>query len=379
MRGRRRGMNPWFDAVRAVGLEVQSDPGDELMVLRSVPAHSTRIEVVGDPVRGGGSRWTITVEPPGLPHDLRLVPEDAVGRVKRLVVGEDLLTGDAEFDAAVHVSGDAVATLGLLSASVRDQVAALMKHGVVERGALRWIEPSDARRPPWLAQRVVRLTRLGRALAVGTDPMARLLRMARTDRKPDCRLHALEVYLGHGGHLDDDARRHLLRDTDARVRLRVGRATASVESLLALVGADDPAVRREAFEALIGQTGPTALAAFDALAGELEPALVLRAIGPCLERHPQGIATLGEPALLALLDGGARRLRDAIIERLHAIGTEAAVPALTRVADAFFGWPSQKARAREAIAAIAERCGGLRIGGLSVSEAGEGGLSLKRQ
>lgn len=370
---RPRSRTPWLDRVRALGLEVAAEDDDGALTLRHAATHRLAVHV--DRARDGDRwAWQITARHPDAPGELRIVPEGAVSRIRKLIAGEDLLTGDPEFDAAVYVAGDEVGTLGLLTAGVRDQIRALIEHGWVEAGAIEWREHSDEAQPAAILTRIGWMMRLARTLAVQTDRFGRLLRMARTDRRAGSRLRALEVYLGHGGRLHDDARRHLLRDGDPRVRGRVARISAAVDVLVALAANPDPAVRRDALDALVGQVGAEVAAAFAAAAGD-EPALAVRGLLPCLAAEPALIDALGEAALVALLDGGGRRWRGGAIERLGAIGGELSVAPLARIADAFFGAGEDKARARAAIAAITSRLGGLRAGGLTVVEVGAGALS----
>lgn len=369
---RPRSRTPWLDRVRALGLEVAAEDEDGGLTLRHAAAQGLVVHVarVG---RSDGWEWHITARHPDAPRDLRLVPESSAHRVRKLFVGEDILTGDPDFDETVYIAGDEVATLGLLTAAVRDQIRALVEQGRVEGGAVEWRERSDEAQPVALLARIGWLMRLARTLAVQTDRFGRLLRMARTDRRAECRLRALEVYLRHGGQLDEHARRHLLRDDDARVRLRVARICAAVDALVALASNADPAVRRDALDALVGQAGDRVAAAFAAAAGDA-PVIALRGLLPCLDAEPALIDDLGEAALVVLLDGG-RRWRGEAADRLGAIGTEAAIAPLARLAETFFGGSEDKARARAAITAITTRLGGLRAGGLTVVDVAPGALS----
>lgn len=375
-RGRRKA-HSWASALDAQGLLVVEGPLEVRATSR--PGHPLAVAAIGWP-SGQQWQWTVTVSNPKIAPRLALAPEDRLTRVKKLVVGEDLLTGDEVFDARVHVSGDEVETLARLSHRVRKAVLMLLESGRVVDRTVHWSETSDGPQPRGFAERMRRWMALARMLGADLEAERRLLKQAQWDDSPGVRLRALTVYLGRGARPAVADMRRLLRDEDAHVRLRAARIEPSIEHLNELASDDEAPVdvRTEAVVALGAAAQRAGIAGIDRGAAVVEPEVVMRALRPWLDRSgaAEVVGALGEAAALAVLTDGPRTLRPAAIERLGAVGTERSVPELIKLADAFFGGRALKSQARTAAESITRRIGGLRRGGLSVTGGEAGGLAV---
>lgn len=366
--------------MRALGVRVEQAP--DRMILAAEPGHAMHVAGEGRRLAPERWMWTLEVRHPGIDRAWVIEPEDAITRVRKLVAGQDVLTGDAAFDAAVHIVGETRPLLACLGHATRARLTRLLPQGRLADGALRWAAPATGPRPPGLVDRLHDMLTVARTLGADVRPLTRLRRHMVRDPDPGHRRRAMEQAVLAGHALTPGERRALLRDADPDLRAAVARMLHDVETLGRL--AADPRLpdplRVGAVEAL-GECEPPA--AIDALeraarsAGStaLEPALG-RALGSTTDRHPEAIERLGEAATLALLTHGPERRRSAAIERLGEAGTERAVPPLAAIAGAFFARRALKDEARAAIDRITRRQGGLSRGGLSVADAEAGALTV---
>ncbi|MCA9542246.1 MAG: hypothetical protein KC620_25290 [Myxococcales bacterium] len=323
------------------------------------------------------TRCAITVRHPAMSPKLSIGAETTGSRLGKWVSGEDVQTGDPDFDAAVLLRGDEAECLARLTHQARGEVTALLNGGDVRDGMVRWARAAKVPLPD-IDNRVARLMWLARALGGPVDIDVRLLQTARADPLPGVRRRALAMYLARGGEIGGVARRRLLADDDAWVRLLAAKAADDQTTLIALaVDAKTPAeVRAVALERLLSAPPDALLSIFDrAAATDVPRPIVLRGLLAALGGTATRAGELGEASALCLLAEGPPELREAMIERLAEVGTEASVATLAELADAFFGRREHKERARNAIHRIAQRQGGLRQGGLSIVDA-DGGLAL---
>jgi len=363
--------------MRALGVRVEQS--EARVVLSADPGHSMQISGVGERRAEARWMWSLEVSHPGLDEAWVIEPEDATTRVRKLIRGQDVLTGDEAFDDAVHVLGDE-RLLASLGHHTRDRLTGLLPQARLAGGTLRWSAPATGPRPPGLIEVLRDMTVVVRVLSADLEPLTRLRKHMLDDARPGHRRRALERVVMAGHVLTAGERRALLRDPDPRLRLTVARMLHDPPALgrLAADARVSSTLRDEAVDALGECTGPATVEALDRVASSDPPpdgARLARALGRGLAGDPTAIRRLGDAALSTVLEYGPAGLRGEAIERLAEVGTERAVPALAAIAGAFFGRRAHKDRARAAIERIAARQGGLRAGGLSVTEAGGGALS----
>lgn len=371
------GLHGWIPRMRALGVRVEQT--DAEVTLTADPGHS--LTVVGTGERRAEQRWmwTLVIGHPQLDRSWVIEPESAVTRVRKLVAGQDVLTGDAPFDDAVHVVGETRRLLACLGHRTRDRLTELLPQARLAEGVLRWSAPATGPRPPGLVEIVRSMMAVVHTLAADIDPVLRLRKHMLDDRDPGHRRRAFEQVVLAGHELIPSERRALLRDPDLELRYAAAHLLSDVETLgrLAASAEAPEAMRAGSIDRLGGCEGPDALAALDRAAPHLgEATRLARALSRVLAGVPNGIAALGEPSLIALVEHGSGAAAGRAIDRLGEVGSERAVPALASIADAFFGRRALKERARAAIGRISSRQGGLRRGGLSVAGGDEGALSV---
>jgi HEAT repeat protein len=360
---------------------------------------------------------------PQLHLDLIINEENTGTALKKLVVGEDIQTGDADFDRAVNIHGPELEVLALMNREARRALSGLMAlGGSVRRGEVFFQVSgvlSDDRK---LVDMVRSMVAAARALpALSPDEVSpRLAGIASTDPDVAVRLRALHA-LERGFAGSDQARRageRALASADLEERFAgarlvgLDRGGSAFEDLLGLessatagappgfrarvldylasVGGfasgrvseavrrclDDPlpAVRAAALR-VVGQTRDPSLCE-RLCAGEVprDPA-VAKALAWALGRLDTDLA---EPALLSLLAHESIEVREEAATSLGAVGTAHAVEPLHELTRGFFGNGQLRSAARKAVTLIQFRLGDVQTGRLSVVQTAprEGALSL---
>ncbi len=364
--------------MRALGVRVEQRLRS--MTLTADPGHA--LQVTGNGERHGPDRWTWTLAVGHRKLDPGWVieAESAVTRVRKLVAGQDVLTGDTDFDDAVHLVGETRALLACMGQHNRKRLRRLLPQARLADGVLRWSAPATGPRPPGLVDILGEMMTAVRIFSADVPPLDRLRRNMLHDDDPGHRRRAMEQVLLAGHAFTAAERRALLRDADAELRLTVADMLHDVETLSRLASDRDldDGLRGRALDGLGACTAAGAVAALDRVAQGKSPpdtARLGRALGRALAHDPPALHRLGEDAARALLESGPSALQADAIRRLAAVGSERSVSALAAIAGAFFGRRALKDAARAAVEAIARRQGGLRRGGLSVTDAGQGALS----
>lgn len=246
---------------------------------------------------------------------LRVEAEPDSSRLRKLIDGQDVLTGDDDFDRVALITGEPSLALTVLDGEARAGLIPWLARGLtLVDGTVEAPAPAD---PVQIAD----LARLTAALALPDDtPAAALARRLSSERTPGTAVRLA---------------RALIAESPDIATLDVA-AASPIE-----------AARRPIGAAL------------------------------CAALDDDRIQQLGPAGCTAALEEAPGALRPALIARAHAIGDERAVAPLTRLADAFFGSGAIKKAARAAAEAIVERQGGLRAGGLTMVGGGPaGGLTV---
>jgi hypothetical protein len=347
---RDRTLTSWDQAARTLGLEIE---GDRMQGrIGRVLVHAT-LDRSGS---AGPSIQILVVDP--LLQPLTLTAETAWTRAaKRLSGSDDVRTGDASFDALVHVAGPEERCLAALSAASRQMLVELIKAGgEVDSGALRVRQLGALRDARELVEPVRRWTAGVEALLVDEDDIpARLTEIVGRDPVAAVCQRALETLVERFPDRAAEAARkaaHQRRD----VALRLSGA-------IALGAEGHPTVRAVADD------------------GSGRPELRIRAV-----RHlcAKGAISADEAearllGLLARADEDGVRIQACVA--LGDAGSPAAVAALRGVeagATVLGGGPL-RAAAQEAIKAIQARVGAVAAGGLSLVTDGsdaEGALAV---
>jgi len=400
----------WTEFARRFGLT--HDPGGIVRKPRvrgSVDGFALRLETVER--RDGESQETFTrlvVSGGGrIPPDLTLGNEGFFSAVMRSIGRGDVATGDAGFDDAIRVGGDAAVALALLGHDTRRAIESAIGNGIaLERGDLVWEKAGRSADVDLLDSKARELLDLANRLSIRESEIAgRLLANVRSDPSPEARRRSLEAlferYPGRDGTIE--AARAALRETSgetcaiaaealpgdegadalaalarnpsaseaARVRaLRAlarsgdaARAGPAVESALASPGRE-PALRRAAVAAAgdlrLASALPRLIALSDGASGELAAALAtaIGAIG----------SAEGESAALRLLARDETAVRIAAASALGEIGGRDAVAPLLSLTGGILPFGELRAAATEAVRAIQARLGPAERGGLALSD-----------
>lgn len=259
-----------------------------------------------------GHRLRMRHRRPLTDQQLQIEAEPDASRLRKLLSGQDVLTGDDAFDQIALIAGDPAIALAVLDPEVRAELGAWLPMGLTLRGGVIEAPAPDAAAIAQLALLMARLTPPEAPLAV--------------------------VWA-----------RRLADEPNPGAAVRLARA-------------------------LVAQAPPVDVSLLDAAAmSTIEAAreILGEALARRLDREAVGELSAGGAA--AALGAAPSALRPALVERLRAIGDERAVAPLTAIANAFFGGAELKAKARRAVEAIIERQGGLRAGGLTVVARGPAG------
>lgn len=313
-----------------------------------------------------------------LPDDVQLSREGFF----TTVFGDDIKTGDRDFDGDVRVRGEPGAALALLDDPMRKLVRQAVDAGWVF-GNGRWSYTIQKR----LGAEIEPLLHRGAALAnmvrdAATAIPQRLADRVRGDRTSDVRRVALELLITRysTSKSAETAAQSALQDRDPQVRIIAAKHLGEIP-VLARLAADrvaSDALRADALTTLeLHRTHPEAHAAMSALVDELArgelPPKLHEPLAYALGQIPEPRA---EPVLVNLLESPEDEVRLAAIRSLARIGSIDAVPALVPLRDRFMAFASQQAAAaKDAILAIQARAGRAEAGSLALSEEG-GGLAI---
>lgn len=313
-----------------------------------------------------------------LPDDVQLSREGFFSTV----FGDDIKTGDRDFDSEVRVRGEPGAALALLDGPMRKLVKQAVGAGWVF-AAGKWSYTVQKT----LGAELEPLLHNGASLAstvrdAATAIPQRLAERVRGDANPDVRRIALELLTTRYSttKATETAARSALWDAGPKVRLLAARhlGEAAVLANLTSNRAIPEATRAQALEALEQHNKhPEARAAIASLVDELSqgglPQSLAEPLAYTLEHYPEPRA---EAVLVNLLESPSDEVRVAAIRTLGKIGTVEAVPALVPLRDRFLAFASlQASEAKDAILAIQARAGRAEAGALALSEEG-GGLAL---
>ena len=266
--------------------------------------------------------------PGAIAPSLEVRAETVRSRIDAALGERDVATGDAAFDAAVFVRGEAELVASVFTAAARAEVGRLVRTGLhVANGRVEREEPGRGGRFPRLLEATREVLAVAALVVTPTNPVGRLLANARKDPLPAVRRRNLGLLVErHGGsHEADTALRRALHDPDpglslwAALRLgEDGRATlrglvadsrtpgaVAVGAAAALARGGDDAARDRLVAALADGDGEVRLAAAEAL-GE---------VGTTAAVTPLRAATAGHPLDLALRRAAATAI-DAIQARV---------------------------------------------------------------
>ncbi len=250
------------------------------------------------------------------PPELEIRAEPQLATVRKLVAGQDLLTGDPAFDKVALIAGDP-AEAALLAPELRGQLPVCLRWGArFEQGWLR------IPRRVLSAEKLAALLRVAQLLSAHPDPVAGLVAARQTEPLATVRARQSEV----------------LGEQEA----------CRPEHLAAAATDEDPRVQRAAGAALAAR-------AADWWCDELP-----------------------EPLVLAALPQLAPGWKIRAVGWLGAHGTERAVAPLAEAGSGLFVAGPLKEAVREATGLLLARLGPLRAGGLSVTDDEGGGLSFEQ-
>lgn len=313
-----------------------------------------------------------------LPDDVQLSREGFFSTV----FGDDIKTGDSDFDSEVRVRGEPATALALLDDPTRRLLKRAISAGwVFSTGKWSYTVQKT------LGKEIEPLLQSGASLANAVRDAAtaipqRLAERVRADAKPGVRRIALELLTTRysTSKAAETAAQSALADPDPQTRFVAAKHLADAATLAALAtdSGVPGALRAEAVSALeLHKSQPAARAAMTALVDELtRGALAL----PLVEALAYALAHVAEPraesVMMNLLEYPNDQVRLAAIRTLGKIGTVEVVPALVPLRDRFMAFASlQASEARDAILAIQARAGHAEAGALALSEEG-GGLAL---
>lgn len=333
--------------------------------------------------------WSITVGAPGLSPRARMSPEGRLSTLAKAVGGNDVLVGDRDFDAAVHVRGPFHEVLAMLDHTARSGLRNLAARGFELRdGTLSLTRPRRAADSAdrWLEDDVARALAVVKHLASGEPVEVRLAERVATDASMAHRARCLEALgacaphvvrtLAEGGRL---ARWPALR---LGACLFADHHDDALFRACAVDPAIDPTSRALVLAKLAKHHAARDLVPLaDQVMRDATPYVeeaALRILRSAIEHESKVIDILSEPALLGLLRDadGAEEL--VIVARLGEVGTTAAMEALLPRTSGLFVRTSLKQAARAAITAIERRLGHDR-GGLSLTAPVGGELSVAAQ
>jgi hypothetical protein len=374
--------------------------------------YAGNLRVTLESTRHGGRRTTrIHVANELIPADLVLGAEGLATRVTKLVEGEDLLTGDQAFDAAVLVRGEPGTTLAVLDRNSRPAVLDAVRRGVrVAAGCVSQEVSGRLETSAEVIKAVQPQIELARKLSLPTNLVGRLSAQAHRDPVAGARSRCLGLladrYPRNARSLD--ARHAALRDLTPEVRLAAARslgqdgeativalgttpgipehlAVEAIQTLAsqcrrdgfgeildAAVAANRTGVARALIEHLDAETAHRLTPRLTELLAGDDPELAINAAG--------ALATAadiaGEGVLLAALARADASARLSIVAALGRIGSAAAVRRLHTVVEAHPLELALRRAATSAIAAIQQRLTGAEPGQVALTDGAAGDLSI---
>jgi hypothetical protein len=342
---------------------------------------------------------------PGALRELALVAESEWEPLRKLFSGEDLRTGDADFDRAVRVGGPEPPTLAVLNARTRLRIRKLVGKGSgqVVHGRVQCTVEGTLQGGEGIPAKLDELLGLARLLQVDAGQVPRLLAdNACEDPDPGVRRRNLEVLArSYPERPEAKAAGHaLLEDQEPSIRLLAaelcGEEGRAVLRELVADAKVDAATRAGALSqltrrgidhdvqdlvALAIRSREEALArAAVAAAGahratSLLPELLERAEGASEGLLVELVRALGnlrdpraEPQLIALLRNEHPPVRTLACDGLAELGTVAAVEPLLELTGLLKQPAEVRTAAREAIRTIQGRLGSAEHGRLSIAE-----------
>lgn len=431
--GLRKGKVQWANIAQELGLNVVDLGSSGPLLSGLLRGFGVTVGPVGGRSLGIKSPlYVIRISVDGvgkIPSELELRAEKRLASLTKPLAGNDLLTHDAPFDAAVHIQGDEPRTLAALSHETRQTVLALLKQGTTTVNDSKIVLESNASCEEADIKGLTLLAvRLAEQLTLSTKAMPyALAKNALTDPVPqvrsrnlECLLavrpyvgpHALSAELGYPPSQKEEVNRAAqaaLSSDNPRLRLLaamlLGEETGFAV-LKELVEDDDTlaALRAPALLALASlfsreRVEPIVAGALASGSAPLQEAAVLsvgalRAAGlisgvcallptaavPLQLTIAKTLGELGsdaaEAALIELLRHSADEVRVAAAQALGKVGTIRSVEPLLLVKDKLLG--DVKKVALQAARAIQGRLGEVEAGRLSVVEPhdGQGALSL---
>jgi hypothetical protein len=325
----------WIRRARQLGL--REDPKATVFTLQgAIAGISTEIE---RQPRGGDLRpppgqekldWRWSISMTGLDFEgrLALARESVLSGLAKVVTGQDVLTGDDDFDGLALIRGEPEYALAVLSYNVRRTLTVALSRGVhFGPDSLAW-QFWDRTLPRRVLSRARQLAVLADRLVLDDEHVRRgLLRNAVRDPLTSVRRHNLALLTGRGDVPPD---------------------APALQAALAAAASDDAALVRTASTLL------TRAVRFD----------------------PRQLDVLPEPALVCLLQHGPGEGRIDVIERLAETGNSWSLGALGEASRGLLSGRRVRAAAREAVQRIIARHGDLKEGGLSLAPVATGDLSL---
>ena len=312
-----------------------------------------------------------------IPSGIQLRAEGSWAGVTKVFTGEDILTGDEGFDAAVNVSGPEPIAVAFLGQEARTSVLELLAAGgSVRQGCVRLEFKGAMSGPGEISQAVESLLGLVSDLPPGTV-LERLLANATDDPNPGVRLRNLRL-LADKFRSEEETKRAaeaVLADPEPAIRLLAAtlvRGSQGLAALKALIEEPDISdeVRRDAVRAAGASRDPSLLELLYALVPKRDPALA-EAVATALGQLGKAEA---ETSLLRLMSRESTEVKRAAAAALGLVGTVRAVEPLLQLAAGPLG-----ETARDAVRRIQARLGGdAQAGRLSVAaqDAAAGGLSI---
>jgi HEAT repeat protein len=376
-----------------------------------------RAEIV---TRGSGEDATkytrVVVDMAGrMPRGVSFVAESSRSVLGKVFTGQDMQTGDYQFDDTVYVRGPEVPLRAALNAGARRRIVEMVTRGAtVKDGTICEERLGVVDDAGYLSHLLEQAAAAARELAAGAGDIQRaLLENARGDPVPEVRLLNLKALVQRdpASPAASEALIAALDDPDGRLRLLWAAAlrTPSSAAVLASLVSDpsmQPDVRAEALRALgqgrpYAEVAPTLAAALDdadqmvqreavALAGKFRDASLYDRIvrlGPragdeLAEAMAQTLGQLGdrkaERPLLLLLARDSIAVKIASATALGLVGSIDAVEPLLPLVKGLLESAELKEAAREAIRRIQARLGDADAGRLSLLGESEqsGALSI---
>jgi HEAT repeat protein len=297
--------------------------------------------------------------------------------VTKVFTGEDILTGDEAFDAAVNVSGPEPIAVAFLGQEARTSVSELLAAGGSVRQGCIHLESKGAMSGEgdirWAAELLLGLV----SVLPGGTMLEHVLANATGDGNPGVRLRNLKL-LAEKFRSEEETKRAALAalaDPEPAIRLfaatfvKGGQGLAVLKELLENAAVPDD-VRVDAVRAAGASRDPALLELLYALVPKRDPALAA-AVATALGQLGKAEA---ETSLLRLMSRESTEVKRAAAAALGLLGTVRAVEPLLQLAAGPLG-----ETARDAVRRIQARLGGdAQAGRLSVAaqDAAAGGLSI---